>query len=336
MFAALTDILKVFITIFKNKQVQFVIFSVAGCWLLYISVKHIEFRELLQQVKTGNYAVTFPVMLVSIIGYYFRSLRWKLILRNMQEEVSVRNLYASLSIGYAVNFATPRLGEITRCLVLKKSSGVSLEKSLISVFLERVIDLVSLGLIVVLSLLLSRGELRIFVESQLMKPLLNAFMALPLGWVCAGVLLLMATIISLYRRMRTHVWLRDTINRITQAFKDVLTLKEKQSFVVYTFLIWLCYFLMTYLWFRIFPETAHLGMKEAFIIMAVGSIGRSVPIQGGGMGAYHYLVSNVFAIFGVSLVTGTAMAFVIHGAQMILTLVLGIGSWIWLLVQTKK
>lgn len=118
--------------------------------------------------------------------------------------------------------------------------------------------------------------------------------------------------------------------------KKVLLLKQKKRFLLYTLTIWLCYFLMTFLWFYTFDETAVLGIKEAFVIMTVGSIGRSVPIQGGGMGAYHYLVSNAFAIFGISLLTGNAMAFVIHGAQLLLTFALGLVAWIWLLYKFER
>lgn len=315
---------------------QFVLLIIAGCWLIYLSIRNINIHDLWKQIQTGNYWIALPVMLVSVTGYYFRSLRWKLILQNMHQPVAVRDVYASLSIGYAVNFATPRLGEISRCLVLNQSARVPIDKALISVFIERVVDVVCLAIIVAVAFWISLGNLTTFVQTEIITPLISNILDKPLLLILFVILLAGVLAYVLYKKLNTQARLKMLMERVFTAFKDVLMMKEKKLFLGYTILIWSCYFLMTYLWFGVFAQTSVLGLKEAFVIMAVGSVGRSVPIQGGGMGAYHYLVSNVFAIFGVSLLMGNAMAFVIHGAQMILTIVLGIIAWIWLLVKTEK
>ncbi|MES2560446.1 MAG: lysylphosphatidylglycerol synthase transmembrane domain-containing protein [Bacteroidota bacterium] len=327
---------KVFINIFRNKHVQFVLLIIAGCWLIYLSIRTIDIEDLWKRMETGNYRVAFPVMMVSLTGYFFRSMRWKLILKNMHEPVALPDLYAALSIGYAVNFATPRLGEISRCLILRQSAGVPIDKSLISVFIERMIDIICLAAIVAIASWISFGSLTTFLQSEIIEPLLNSIRNKPILLIMTSALFILALGYLVYRKLNTHTRVKMMVQKGLTAFKDVLQMKEKKSFLLYTFIIWGCYFLMTYLWFGVFEETASLGLREAFVIMAVGSVGRSVPIQGGGMGAYHYLVSNVFAIFGVSLLTGNAMAFVIHGAQMVLTLLLGIAAWIWVLVKTEK
>ncbi|MES2778633.1 MAG: lysylphosphatidylglycerol synthase transmembrane domain-containing protein [Bacteroidota bacterium] len=325
-----------FINILKNKHFQFVIFIVIGCWLIYLTVRNIHLDDLWKQIQTGNFWVAIPVMSVSLLGYYFRSLRWKLILQNMHQNVPTGHLYAALSIGYAVNFATPRLGEITRCLTLSKSASVPIDKGLISVFIERVVDIICLAAIVGIASYLSMGNLKPFVQTEIVQPIISTILDKPLLLILFITLLVAVLCYFLYQKLSSQTRVKMITDRVLSAFRDVLMMKEKKTFLGYTLLIWSCYFLMTYLWFRVFDETASLGLREAFVIMAVGSVGRSVPIQGGGMGAYHYLVSNVFVIFGVSLITGNAMAFVIHGAQMILTICLGIVAWIWLLVKTEK
>src|ERR1019366_904470 len=87
------------------------------------------------------------------------------------------------------------------------------------------------------------------------------------------------------------------ILRFIQGLKEGLTsitmLKQKKLFILYTFLIWVCYYLMTYFWFFVFKETSVLTLGACLTILSIGTIGRSVPIQGGGMGAYHFLVGQV-------------------------------------------
>jgi len=85
---------------------------------------------------------------------------------------------------------------------------------------------------------------------------------------------------------------------------------------------------MTYFWFFIFEETSALTLGACLTILSVGSIGRSVPIQGGGMGAYHFLVSQVVIIYGVSESMGKTLATLIHAGQTLFTFAMGIVAFL--------
>jgi uncharacterized protein (TIRG00374 family) len=317
---------------FRSKHVQVALLFLLGVFLIYLSLQKIELPTLIDYIKNGNYWIAFPVFMVSMFGYWIRSLRWKLLLYSMGNHTKTGHLYAALSMGYAVNFATPRLGEITRCLVLKKTDRIPLEQSLISVVIERAIDIITLALIVLLAATLNYDQSSIYVQDKIVEPLFGYFKTIPWMWLLIAGVAALALCLWVYRQLKSSSKVKKFISELLDSIKRVLLLKQKFRFLIYTFLIWLCYFLMTFLWFYTFDETQTLGLREAFVIMAVGSIGRSVPIQGGGMGAYHYLVSNAFGIFGISLLTGTAMAYVIHGAQLLLTFVLGSLAWVWLMV----
>ena len=89
---------------------------------------------------------------------------------------------------------------------------------------------------------------------------------------------------------------------------------------------------MTYFWIFLFPETSVLSAGACLTIMSIGTLGRSVPIQGGGMGAYHFLVTKVVMLYGLSETMGKTLATVIHGGQTVFTFALGIvglGIFFW-------
>jgi uncharacterized membrane protein YbhN (UPF0104 family) len=92
---------------------------------------------------------------------------------------------------------------------------------------------------------------------------------------------------------------------------------------------------MTYLWVFAFDASSSLSLSQVFVVMIIGTIGKSVPIQGGGMGAYHYLVAQAFLMFGVGLVTGNALAIIIHGAQTIYTIITGSTAYLMLMYDEK-
>jgi uncharacterized protein (TIRG00374 family) len=318
------------------KHVKVVLIFLAGVFLVYLSLRKINLDELVSYIRHGHYWIAVPVFAVSISGYVIRSLRWKLLLNSMGNKPKTGHLFAALSMGYAVNFATPRFGELTRCLVLKKTDNITIEQSLISVFIERVIDTVCLLLIVVAASLLNYSGSSRFVYEQVLLPLSAKLQDIPWPYLIPALVVIAGLCIWVYRSFKSSSRIKQFISQLTGSVYKVLKLREKMRFGMYTILIWACYFLMTYLWFGVFDETRTLSPMDAFVIMAVGSIGRSVPVHGGGMGAYHYLVSNAFTVFGVSLLTGNAMAFVIHGAQLLFTFALGVAAWIWLLIAFKE
>ncbi len=319
-----------------RKSIPFLLLFISGLLLIYLSVYKIDATALWETIGKGNYFIALPVFCISLIGYWVRSLRWKLLLGSMDIKPRTAHLFASLSIGYAVNFATPRLGEIARCLVLKKIDQTPITQSGISVVLERLIDLVSLFGIVLLALLLNVDASSVFISEQIVVPVVQKLQTIPLLFLVLLVLGCVLVGVWIYQKKSLNQKGMVLLDQLLTSCVKLVYLKQKGLFALYTLMIWGCYFLMTYLWFYTFQETQQLGPGAAFVMMAVGSIGRSVPIQGGGMGAYHYLVSNAFAIFGISLLMGNAMAFIIHGAQMILTILLGISCWIWLLIYSQK
>lgn len=319
-----------------KKQIEFWSILLLGILLVGLSVQQLSLAELWETIANGNFWMVLPVYCVSIFGYYIRSLRWQKLLAGIDATLPVGALYASLSIGYAVNLATPRLGEIARCMVLKRTHQIPVEVSLISVVLERLIDIFCLFLLLMLAIGLNIQETSSFLQSNMLIPFVNRFQQMNMFYLIPlGVTVILALWLLLKLTQKYQKW-NLFLTNLRKSFFQLIHLKQKGLFLFYTILIWGCYFLMTYLWFFTFPETSHFNLQQAFVIMVVGSIGRSVPIQGGGMGAYHFLVSNTLALFGCTLILGNALAFIIHGAQLILTFVLGSISWIWMLTFLKR
>lgn len=69
-------------------------------------------------------------------------------------------------------------------------------------------------------------------------------------------------------------------------------------------------------------------------MMVIGSFARSLPIQGGGMGAYHYLFTQGMLLYSVDSVYGLALSIMIHGLQTLYYLLVGGAST--LILSLKK
>jgi glycosyltransferase 2 family protein len=318
-------------TLKKNALIQTLVFALMGVFLLYLSFRKTDFSEILLVISQGDFWVMIPVLFVSIGVYISRVKRWQLLFETIKIKAPANYLLASLATGYLVNFAVPRLGEISRAIVLKKSLDYPVNDSLSTIVFERLADMLCLLIIILWAFgteFIKDGELLNYFtkDMELFTPKKGLILFLVLSAALVAYQLLKN------RKDQVSTWL----NKLVQNVFLMLKMPNAKGFILHTLAIWVGFFLMTYLWFFMFKESSQLSLYDAFLIMVLGVVARSLPIQAGSAGAYHYVVSQALLLMGVNLITGNALALVIHGFQTILTLLFGFSAYLWLLYQNKK
>jgi uncharacterized protein (TIRG00374 family) len=309
-----------------------ILLSAVGLALLWLALRNLPLHELGAQLQEANYWLIIPVFVVTLLGYYIRIKRWQILYKSLQFEVPFKAAWISLCAGYLVSYVIPRGGEITRCLLVKRYRDVPFNQSLASVIIERITDTCCLLLLVIGILIFNVQETSSFFQSNIISPITERLNIKGLLLIFLfGVILLGGIYFYINKKATNDAWATTFL----QALKRLLLLEQKGFYILYTFLIWVGYFLMTYLWVFAFDESSGLSLIQVFVVMIIGTIGKSVPIQGGGMGAYHYLVAQAFLMFGVGLVTGNALAIIIHGAQTIYTIITGSTAYLMLMYDEK-
>ena len=81
--------------------------------------------------------LSFPF---GIMAQLFRGWRWKQSLDPIDEHPRISSCINAVFLSYAASLVIPRIGEFTRCGVLKKWDGVSFAKALGTVVTERAVD----------------------------------------------------------------------------------------------------------------------------------------------------------------------------------------------------
>jgi uncharacterized membrane protein YbhN (UPF0104 family) len=112
-------------------------------------------------------------------------------------------------------------------------------------------------------------------------------------------------------------------------------MKNTGWFIFHTFFMWFLYFLMTWVCFFCLDATSHLDVKAGMFILVVGGLGMSAPVQGG-IGAYHYIVSQGLQLFNVSSTDGIVYATLVHTTQTIIVVVLGLYAMLMLFLIKKR
>lgn len=314
-------------------------FAVLAIVSLYYAFADKDLNELWQQLKTANYFWVLPVIGSALLGSTARALRWRLLIEAGGNTASFGQAFHALMYGYFVNIGTPRLGEFTRCLSLEQTAQVPFAKSFGTVFIERAVDLVCLLLVLLAAFALQADFLGDFFYNNLYLPINNktggrATIIVIAGLVLAGIgLLLVFLFLKRMNKAQKTNKLLHFIKSVLEGIVSIFRLRHKGLFLLYTLAIWFSYFLTSYLWFFAFEATENLTVAAAFTVMGVGAIAKSTPIQGGGLGAYHFLVGKLLLLYQLTGIGAMAYATLNHGTQLVYNVVMGVIAAAWLLTR---
>ena len=299
--------------------------------LMWYAVRGQDLSRIGHYIATANYFWLTLTLSLSALGYFSRAYRWQMQLNASQTPAPYCAVYHAMMVGYLANLVLPRMGEVIRCSVLRRTSGVPVQVALGTVVTERVIDvLVLLGLLVSL-LLLDFNTFWNFVTVQVLggryEALARNRTPLLIAAIIGGMLLL-ATGYALFRnleRLRQNAFFNKGVlfvKGLLAGVFSVLKLEKKGVFLLHTLFTWGVYYLMDYLAFFCFPETYNLDMKAGLAVLTFGAFGMAAPVAGG-IGPFHVMVQGILLVYGVSKEAGIAYALVVHGAQTLLVVLMG-------------
>lgn len=108
---------------------------------LYFAFKNVPLRELFNYLASINYLWVIPAVLVALLSFALRALRWRIILESTQK-IGVWSAYHPMMIGFMINCVLPgRLGEVARPVILQKEEKIPFSTGLATVVAERVFDI---------------------------------------------------------------------------------------------------------------------------------------------------------------------------------------------------
>lgn len=334
---------KTFITILK-----YVLGLGLGVLLMWLAMRGIDFREVEKGFKDANYLWVAIGLIVAILSHWFRAIRWKMLIEAAGYRSNTWNLFCSLMVGYLVNQALSRVGEVTRATMTAKSEKIPLSVSFGTMVTDRVFDVLALGLLVLGVFAFQFNRVMAIMDKAFANAAPDSMNEEAIPWkVIFGITFVIgaAMVVIFWKRlMRIPLFAKGVkfSKDIWLAIKSVTKMKRPWLFVLHTVLIWVCYILMTYLVFFSLDETQGLSLGFAVTAFTMGGIGMVMPSPGG-IGTYHFAIIMSFAAYAssfgwtedVAKVVGTNIAFIIHTSQFIMMIVVGIICYLFLLPKMR-
>ena len=316
-----------------------------GVGLMYFLYKNVDINSMMETFKTDvNYWWFLPIAVVSIFSHVFRALRWRLQLKAIDVKPSFSAVLNSIFGTYVVNLAFPRLGEVWRCGYIANRQKASVTQVMGSMVADRLSDTVAVLLLTLVTFFLAQNAFGKFFDAypQMKENFMNiasdgriwigaAVFIIAMGW-----LMVMKTenkIIKKIQLMARNLW---------EGFSAITKMDGKWWFLLYTILIWGCYFLQLYLACQAFSFTSGLTVLAVLVMFVLSSIGMGVPTNGG-LGAWHVAIIFGLSLYGVGVFSpsnfdprASAFAMLVWGFQTVLLIVLGIYAFTSMAIDRNR
>lgn len=312
-----------------NNTIKILLPLAFGGAILYWMYRDFDFRSiddiLLHGMDWTWMLLSFPF---GILAQMFRGWRWRQTLEPIGERPRCSTSVNSIFLSYAASLVVPRIGEFTRCGVLKRYDGVSFPKALGTVVTERAIDTLLMAVVTAFTLLLQMNVFSTFFNKTgtSMGTILSSFSLtgyLVTGACAIAVLFLLHILL---RKLSIYNKVKATLGGIWQGVISLKKVRNTPLFIFYTLGIWVCYFLHYYLTFFCFDFTADLGIDCALVTFVVGSIAVIVPTPNGA-GPWHFAVKTMLILYGVADNNALYFVLIVHSVQTLLVIALGIYAW---------
>ncbi len=321
-----------------NNTLKIVFPIMLGGAILYWMYRGFDFKSienvLFREMDWMWMILSFPF---GILAQMLRGWRWKQTLEPIGERPRRSTSINSIFVSYAASLVIPRIGEFTRCGILKRYDGVSFPKALGTVVTERAIDTLLMLAVTAITLLMQMKVFSTFFlrTGTSIDYIFKKFSAT--GYfvtaVCAVSVLCLVHI--LLKKLTVYDKVRSTFNGIWQGVLSLKGVSNVPLFAIYTLGIWGCYFLHYYLTFFCFDFTSGLGMQCALVTFVVGSIAVIVPTPNGA-GPWHFAVKTMLILYGVNDVNALYFVLIVHTVQTMLVIALGIYGWAALAFTKKR
>ncbi len=305
----------------KLKQVLKVTIPLAlGIVILYFLYKGTDFEELWLHIKEANWAILTFSLVFGLSGNVIRGLRWELLINALGYNPKRKNLVYAVLGNYAVNFALPRAGEIWRCGIINKEEKVPFKKLLGTLIIDRIFDML---LVILITFLAFVFNISIFYQN-ISKFDLPPFLTSPYPYLGCLTLLLLFILAIVF--LKNNFIVKKVRTFLSSMWNDMLVvwqMKEKTRFIIYSFGIWISYFLYFFVTFYAFDFTSHLGFAAALFIFAISSVSMGIP-SNGGLGPWQAAVVFGLCIYMVSFDQAKAFATGVFAFQSIWVVICGV------------
>ncbi len=264
-------------------------------WFFISKLTDIELENLKEAFLHANYWYMFGALILMLLSHMSRSYRWKYMLEPLGYKPTFWKMFHSVMIGYLINLTIPRSGEVARAgYYAKFEKDASFNKVFGTIIVERVVDLLMLGIVVLITIYL-QTDIDAFNEiSESGKK--ESSTPKWIYFLIGGVIVVGIITVIVIEKIKQKVI--ELLKGVFEGIKTIIKLKQRIPYILHTLFIWACYLGMIWVCSFSLPQTANLSMAAVFAAFTVGGI--AISATPGGIGLYPIMVAAVLGnLYGI-------------------------------------
>jgi glycosyltransferase 2 family protein len=262
------------------------------------------------------------LLLLAFIVYYLtfpiRGFRWRFVLSRVGTHVSHRDATEILFLSWFVNCVVPaKLGDLYRAYLLKGNAGASASRTVGTIFIERIADIVVIfGLALAAGFWSFRGRSRTEVDVIF---IVGFALALGLVVFVIGLRFWGGRVGPMLPERFRHFW-----DRFHHGSTGALALSSLPVIGGATVVIWLLEGARLYLVIRALDlPTVGLGISASVFVALVAALLTAMPLTPAGVGFVEAGIAGALLLYGVDQNSAAAVALTDRGISILTVIVLG-------------
>jgi glycosyltransferase 2 family protein len=259
---------------------------------------------------------------LAFIAYYatfpLRSFRWRYVLSKSGVRIRFRDTTEILFLSWFVNCLVPaKLGDVYRAYLLRSNFGASISRTLGTIFIERVADL-----IVVAGLALAAGYWSFRGRS---RPEIDALFIIGFG-----ISLVLVVLVVVLRMLGAHLsrWLPGRLAALWDRFHEgstgAISVRSVPVILLITAGIWLLEGARLYFVIRALdlPDVG-LGISASVFVALAAALLTAIPLTPAGFGFVEAGIIGALALYGVPGEPAAAVALTDRALTVLTVIILG-------------
>lgn len=280
-----------------------IVFGLVLVFLLFRVILNVDFGRTFDLMAQANLGLLLAGLFAYYLTFPLRSLRWTLILRRVGTPVPYLAATHILFLSWFVNCVVPaKLGDLYRAYLLRGNFGASISRTVGTVFIERVTDI-----LVIFALALAAGFWSFRGRN---RPEVDAlFLA---GFVVAAVLVVLVIVLR-YQGRRLTRFLPERIQELYERFHEgstgALTPRVLLPVGAITVAVWLLEGARVFFVIQALHISGlQLGISSSVFVALAASLLTAIPLTPAGIGFVQGGIVLALGMYGVEAEAGTAVA----------------------------
>ncbi len=305
-----------------RKYLKFILLFLFAVFIFWFFGRDLDWQQVSSSLRRADPWYLGSAVLIICLGYLLRAVRWKVLLSPITES-SLKELFATTTVGFAAIFLIGRMGEIVRPMWLPmRDPRVRPSAALVTLGLERIFDLAALTSFFAINLIWFQPQAGRETDFEYVQWVgLLMLLGVVLGFVALIIFQRNSpTVINWAERLTNRSWIPkrlraiilSILKQLTSALAILRSWRETLLVSFWTFTLWMAIAIPT--WFVLLAFDMPFTFSDALFIMGFATVSSIVPTPGGAAGAFHTAtaVSLLFLKNDIRVEDAAAVSIAMH------------------------